>query len=78
VGDYGDTASIGRLQEIESDMIGTAAHRLVILQEEMNSVAGETDRKVALRTAILSVGNSVMYILTILLFFVKTAKSGDE
>jgi hypothetical protein len=77
-GNYGDSASILRLQEIESDMIGTAAHRLVLLQEDMNSVAAEIDRKTAFRTSILSVGNSVMYIIAIILLFAKTAKIRDD
>lgn len=76
--DYADIASIRQLQDMESAMIQDAARALTALQAETNVVAAEIDRKTSTRTAILVLGNSLMYIITILIFFVRTARTDSR
>jgi hypothetical protein len=76
--DYADRQTIGDLQSMEDAMIQDAAQRLVTIQEELNALSAEIDRQTAFRTAVLSVGNSIMYIVTIILFFARTAKGSND
>lgn len=69
---YDKPETVGELQALESGMIADAGRELTMLQEKTNGVAAEIDRKTAFRTTILSVGNSLMYLVTILVFFLKT------
>ncbi|WP_029352385.1 hypothetical protein [Bosea sp. 117] len=67
--DYRSAETVRELQSAESAMIADASRQLTMLQESSNRVAAEIDARTAFRTTILSVGNSLMYILTILVFF---------
>jgi hypothetical protein len=70
--DYSDKATIDELQGIESGMITEAGKALTAIQANINTISDEIDDKSSTRTFIATVGNAVMYILTILLFFLKT------
>lgn len=69
--DYSDRASIDRMQMIESDLISDAGSALTDLQASVNMIAAKIDDEMATRTAVTTLGNGLMYILTILLFFLK-------
>jgi hypothetical protein len=70
--DYDTAATVNELQSMESAMIADASRELTSLQQRTNTVSAEIDRKTAFRTTILSVANSLMYLLTILVFFLRT------
>ncbi len=75
---YADPKAVADLQGMESAMIQDAAHKLVTIQEDLNAVSAEIDRQNAFRTAVLSVGNSIMYIVTIILFFARTVRPPND
>jgi len=70
--DYDQAETVQRLQAFESGMIADASRQLTELQEKINGVSARIDAANAFKTTILSIGNSLMYILTIMLFFLKT------
>lgn len=76
--DCAEYGKITQLQSVEDAMIQDAAHRLVSLQEQSNAVAVRIDRQTLFRTAVLSIGNSLMYIISIMLFFIKAAETGQS
>ena len=69
--DYSDRVSIDKMQTIESDLIADAGRALTGLQADLNAIAAKIDDEMATRTAVTTLGNGLMYILTILLFFLK-------
>lgn len=70
--DYDQPDTVQQLQSFESGMIADASRQLTTLQERINGVSAQIDAATALKTMILSIGNSLMYILTIMIFFLKT------
>ena len=76
--DYSEYEKIKQLQSMEDTMIEDAGHRLVSLQEQNNAVAARIDQQTSFRTAVLSIGNSLMYIISIMLFFIKTAGKDER
>ena len=70
--DYDQPDIVQRLQSFESGMIADAGRQLTALQEKINGVSARIDAATAFKTTILSIGNSLMYILTIMIFFLKT------
>ncbi|PTM41388.1 hypothetical protein [Bosea sp. 124] len=70
--DYGEPDIVQQLQAFESGMIADASRQLTALQEKINGVSAQIDAATAFKTTILSIGNSLMYILTIMIFFLKT------
>lgn len=70
--DYAEKATIDELQSIESSMIADAGKALTSIQADISRIADTIDEKSATRTTILTLGNALMYILTVLLFFLKT------
>lgn len=70
--DYAQPEAVQQLQSFESSMIADASRQLTTLQEGVNGISARIDAATAFKTTILSIANSLMYILTIMLFFLKT------
>ena len=69
--DYADRASIDRMQAIETDLIADAGAAITGLQARINSLSDRIEAQSGTRNAVTTLGNGLMYLLTILLFFLK-------
>lgn len=69
--DYSDRGSIDQMQTIETDLIADAGHAITGLQASINALSVKIDDESGIRNAVTTLGNGLMYILTILLFFLK-------
>jgi hypothetical protein len=69
--DYSDRISIDRMQAIENDLIADAGHALTGMEASFNTLSGRIDEETGTRNAVTTLGNGLMYILTVLLFFLK-------
>lgn len=69
--DYQDRGSIDKMQTIETDLIADAGHAITGLQADINALSVAMEKESATRNAVTTLGNGLMYVLTILLFFLK-------
>ncbi len=73
---YADKAAIDSLQEQEGRIIADAGAKATAYQAEINTLAGRIDRLESNKMLILTLGTSLSYVLTILIFFIRTADTG--
>lgn len=72
---YADKAAIDALQEQEGRIIADAGAKATAYQGEINTLSNRIDRLDSNKTFILTLGTSLSYVLTILIFFIKTAEA---
>lgn len=70
--DYEQAETVQKLQAIESTVIKDASRRLTALQQQLNETASRIEFLNDLKSLITNIGNYLVYILTIMVFFIKT------
>jgi len=70
--DKADYQTIQQLQALENETMQHALARMTVLQKKSNDTSERIDALTRLKEMILMIGNSLMYALTIVIFFIRT------
>ena len=71
--DYNDAGTVRKLTGVENDLVRDARRRLTSQQAASNRLSDRIDRLQARKSSVQMVLNGLMYVVTILVFFLKTA-----
>lgn len=71
--DYNDIGAVQKLTDVENGLVHDALRRITDQQASLNRLSDRIDRLESRKTTAQSVLNGLMYVLTVLVFFMKTA-----
>lgn len=71
--DYGDPATVQKLTDAENRLVQDALSRITIRQVESNRMSERIERLESRKSKLQTVLNGLMYVLTVVVFFIKTA-----